>query len=175
LKIDLGLFSYRTLDGYIAIRVVEGSIDGAEFYGFVVNDVVCMQPFHHKERRWEVCAGTASCYYMDFGSRENAGQDEKMMEWAFAVLHSCNQPRRSFERKKLLPVGALSELVLFRNVNQSRCISWMNHDIIISNYDRVGPNLQPVCIQVKMPSGHSIVAQDAIHICRFGESLRVVL
>jgi hypothetical protein len=29
-----------TLDGYIAVRVVEGSIDGAEFYDFVVNDVV---------------------------------------------------------------------------------------------------------------------------------------
>jgi transposase len=29
-----------TLDGYIAVRVVEGSIDGAEFYDFVVNDMV---------------------------------------------------------------------------------------------------------------------------------------
>ena len=29
-----------TLDGYITVRVVEGSIDGAEFYDFVVNDVV---------------------------------------------------------------------------------------------------------------------------------------
>jgi transposase len=31
-----------TLDGYIAIRVVEGSIDGAEFFDFVVNDVVSL-------------------------------------------------------------------------------------------------------------------------------------
>ena len=29
-----------TIDGYLAVRVVEGSIDGAEFYDFVVNDVV---------------------------------------------------------------------------------------------------------------------------------------
>ena len=29
-----------TVDGYMAVRVVEGSIDGAEFYDFVVNDVV---------------------------------------------------------------------------------------------------------------------------------------
>ncbi|GLB45622.1 putative DDE superfamily endonuclease [Lyophyllum shimeji] len=35
-----------TIDGYIAVRVVEGSIDGAEFYDFVVNDVLpCMNPF----------------------------------------------------------------------------------------------------------------------------------
>ena len=27
-----------TIDGYLAVHVVEGSIDGAEFYGFVVND-----------------------------------------------------------------------------------------------------------------------------------------
>lgn len=31
-----------TVDGYIAVRVVEGSIDGAEFYDFVVNDVVSL-------------------------------------------------------------------------------------------------------------------------------------
>ena len=36
-----------TLDGYIAVRVVEGSIDGAEFYDFVVNDVVSMQSIVH--------------------------------------------------------------------------------------------------------------------------------
>jgi transposase len=36
-----------TLDGYIAVRVVEGSIDGAEFYDFVVNDVVSMQLIVH--------------------------------------------------------------------------------------------------------------------------------
>jgi transposase len=29
-----------TLDGYLAVRVVEGSVDGAEFYDFIVNDVV---------------------------------------------------------------------------------------------------------------------------------------
>ena len=50
-----------TIDGYLAVRVVEGSINGAEFYDFVVNDVVsllliafvnaillqlpCMEPF----------------------------------------------------------------------------------------------------------------------------------
>jgi len=31
-----------TIDGYIAVRAVEGSIDGAEFFDFVVNDVVCL-------------------------------------------------------------------------------------------------------------------------------------
>jgi hypothetical protein len=30
-----------TIDGYLAVRAVEGSIDGAEFFDFVVNDVVC--------------------------------------------------------------------------------------------------------------------------------------
>ena len=29
-----------TLDGYIAIRAVEGSINGEEFFDFVVNDLV---------------------------------------------------------------------------------------------------------------------------------------
>ena len=29
-----------SLNGYMAVRVIEGSIDGAEFYDFVVNDVV---------------------------------------------------------------------------------------------------------------------------------------
>lgn len=29
-----------TINGYMAVRVVEGSIDGAEFYDFVLNDVV---------------------------------------------------------------------------------------------------------------------------------------
>jgi len=29
-----------TINGYIAVRAVEGSIDGAEFFDFVVNDVV---------------------------------------------------------------------------------------------------------------------------------------
>ena len=31
-----------TIDGYLAVRVVEGSINGAEFYDFVVNDVVSL-------------------------------------------------------------------------------------------------------------------------------------
>jgi transposase len=31
-----------TIDGYLAVRVVEGSIDGAEFYDFFVNDVVSL-------------------------------------------------------------------------------------------------------------------------------------
>jgi transposase len=30
-----------TLDGYIVVRVVEGSIDGGEFLEFIVNDLVC--------------------------------------------------------------------------------------------------------------------------------------
>jgi len=29
-----------TVDGYMAVRAVEGSIEGAEFYDFVLNDVV---------------------------------------------------------------------------------------------------------------------------------------
>jgi transposase len=33
-----------TLDGYMAVRVVEGSIDGSEFYDFVLNDVVSFFP-----------------------------------------------------------------------------------------------------------------------------------
>jgi transposase len=33
-----------TLDGYIAIHVVEGSIDGEEFFDFVLNDVVSSRP-----------------------------------------------------------------------------------------------------------------------------------
>jgi hypothetical protein len=31
-----------TINGYMAVRVVEGSIDGAEFYDFVLNDVVSL-------------------------------------------------------------------------------------------------------------------------------------
>ena len=31
-----------SLDGYMAVRVVEGSIDGAKFYDFFVNDVVSL-------------------------------------------------------------------------------------------------------------------------------------
>jgi len=31
-----------TIDGYTAVRAVEGSIDDAEFFDFVVNDVVCL-------------------------------------------------------------------------------------------------------------------------------------
>jgi len=33
-----------TLDGYIAIHVVKGSIDGEEFFDFVLNDVVSSRP-----------------------------------------------------------------------------------------------------------------------------------
>ena len=39
-----------SLDGYMAVRVVEGSIDGVEFYDFVVNEVVshiCSCPDAH--------------------------------------------------------------------------------------------------------------------------------
>jgi transposase len=32
-----------TLDGYIAVRVVEGSVDGAEFFDFVLNDLVSVK------------------------------------------------------------------------------------------------------------------------------------
>jgi transposase len=41
--LDLGVWysiPALTIDGYMAVRVVEGSIDGAEFYDFVLNDVV---------------------------------------------------------------------------------------------------------------------------------------
>jgi hypothetical protein len=31
-----------TIDGYMAVRAVEGSIDGAEFFDFVLNDVVSL-------------------------------------------------------------------------------------------------------------------------------------
>ena len=31
-----------TVDGYMAVRVVEGSIDGCEFFDFVLHDVVCV-------------------------------------------------------------------------------------------------------------------------------------
>jgi len=31
-----------TVDGYVAVRVVEGSVDGAEFFDFVLNDLVSM-------------------------------------------------------------------------------------------------------------------------------------
>jgi len=34
-----------TVDGYIAVRVVEGSVDGAEFFDFVLNDLVSMKGF----------------------------------------------------------------------------------------------------------------------------------
>jgi transposase len=36
-----------TIDGYIAVRAVEGSIDGAEFFNFVLNDVVSLQSHLH--------------------------------------------------------------------------------------------------------------------------------
>jgi len=34
-----------TLDGYLAVRAVEGSIDGEEFFDFIVNDLV-YHPFY---------------------------------------------------------------------------------------------------------------------------------
>jgi transposase len=34
-----------TVDGYIAVRVVEGSVDGAEFFDFVLNDLVSVKNF----------------------------------------------------------------------------------------------------------------------------------
>jgi len=36
-----------TIDGYAAIRIVEGSVDGAEFYDFIVNEVVSLSPQSH--------------------------------------------------------------------------------------------------------------------------------
>lgn len=38
--IQYSILPALTLDGYIAVRVVEGSIDGNEFYEFVVDDLV---------------------------------------------------------------------------------------------------------------------------------------
>ena len=32
-----------TVNGYIAVRVIEGSVDGAEFFDFVLNDLVSMK------------------------------------------------------------------------------------------------------------------------------------
>ena len=43
-----------TVDGYIAVRVVEGSVDGAEFFDFVLHDVVSMRDFQF-------------CSFSDFG------------------------------------------------------------------------------------------------------------
>ena len=34
-----------TVDGYMAVRAVEGSIDGAEFFDFVLNDVVSLRGY----------------------------------------------------------------------------------------------------------------------------------
>ena len=34
-----------TVDGYIAVRVVEGSINGAEFFDFILNDVVSLHGY----------------------------------------------------------------------------------------------------------------------------------
>ena len=36
-----------TLDGYITVWIVEGSIDGAEFYDFIINNMVSMQLIIH--------------------------------------------------------------------------------------------------------------------------------
>ncbi|KAF8237076.1 hypothetical protein L208DRAFT_1249139, partial [Tricholoma matsutake] len=48
--IQYSILPALTLDGYIVVQVVEGSIDGAEFYDFVVNDVVSMQLIIHFDR-----------------------------------------------------------------------------------------------------------------------------
>jgi hypothetical protein len=32
-----------TVGGYIAVRVIEGSVDGAEFFDFVLNDLVSIK------------------------------------------------------------------------------------------------------------------------------------
>jgi hypothetical protein len=32
-----------SIDGYIALRIVCRSVDGAEFYDFIINDVVCVR------------------------------------------------------------------------------------------------------------------------------------
>ncbi|KAF8836974.1 hypothetical protein BDN67DRAFT_867806, partial [Paxillus ammoniavirescens] len=35
-----------SLDGYVAVRIVEGAVDGAEFYDFIVNEVLMkMNPY----------------------------------------------------------------------------------------------------------------------------------
>jgi hypothetical protein len=34
-----------TIDEYMAVRVVKGSIDGAEFFGFTLNDVVSLHGY----------------------------------------------------------------------------------------------------------------------------------
>ena len=34
-----------TVDGYMAVRVVKGSIDGAEFFDFILNDVVSLHGY----------------------------------------------------------------------------------------------------------------------------------
>jgi hypothetical protein len=33
------------VDGYIVVRVVEGSVDGAEFFDFVLDDLVSIKYF----------------------------------------------------------------------------------------------------------------------------------
>jgi hypothetical protein len=37
-----GILPVLTIDGYMAVRAVEGSIDGAEFFDFILNDVVSL-------------------------------------------------------------------------------------------------------------------------------------
>ncbi|KZP11984.1 hypothetical protein FIBSPDRAFT_679679, partial [Athelia psychrophila] len=34
-----------TIDGYAAVRVVEGSVDSVEFFDFVLNDLPIMNPY----------------------------------------------------------------------------------------------------------------------------------
>ena len=40
--IQYSILPALTVNGYLSVRVVEGSIDGAEFYDFVINDVVTL-------------------------------------------------------------------------------------------------------------------------------------
>lgn len=41
------LVAALSLDGYMTQRVVEGSVDGQEFFDFIVEEVVCLRNLHH--------------------------------------------------------------------------------------------------------------------------------
>jgi len=43
-----------TIDGYMAVRAVEGSIDGAEFFDFVFNDVVSLHGYVFLSSTYEI-------------------------------------------------------------------------------------------------------------------------
>jgi hypothetical protein len=36
-----------TIDGYIALRIVKDSVDGGEFFDFVVEELVCLLAVFH--------------------------------------------------------------------------------------------------------------------------------